>query len=101
MARTFWAWTLLVLGPPTPPALAQAPAGALLPSDQPIEQAIDHYIQANLQASGAKAAPLANDAALLRRLSLDLVGRIPTIGETAEYLASTDPDKKVKLVDRL
>src|SRR5262249_47484251 len=35
------------------------------------------------------------------RLTLDLVGRIPTVSETQSYLASTEPDKRSKLVDRL
>jgi hypothetical protein len=38
---------------------------------------------------------------LLRRLTLDLNGRIPTVAETDRYLASTDPQKKTQLVDRL
>src|SRR5262249_46597599 len=45
--------------------------------------------------------PPAEDTALLRRLTLDLVGRIPTPAEVQDYLASRDPQKKVKLVDRL
>src|SRR6516162_6884601 len=32
---------------------------------------------------------------------LDLVGRIPTVAETNEFVASKDPAKRVKLVDRL
>src|ERR1019366_8785283 len=39
--------------------------------------------------------------AILRRLTLDLSGRVPTLGEMTEYLADIAPDKKSKLVDRL
>jgi Protein of unknown function (DUF1549)/Protein of unknown function (DUF1553) len=34
-------------------------------------------------------------------LTLDLNGRVPTLGEMDEYLKNTAPDKKAKLVDRL
>jgi hypothetical protein len=101
MFRRFCAWTVLALGAAPPLAFAQEPAGKLLPPGRPIEQLIDHYIDAELKASGTQAAAVADDATLLRRLTLDLVGRIPTLGETTEYLASTDPDRKVKLVERL
>jgi hypothetical protein len=68
---------------------------------EPIEQVVDHYIDARLQQDGVKPAAQADDANLLRRLTLDLVGRIPTIAETRAYVASPEPDKRVQLVDRL
>jgi Protein of unknown function (DUF1549)/Protein of unknown function (DUF1553) len=71
------------------------------PVDRPIEAAIDHYIDAKLAEEKAKPAPLADDATLLRRLMLDLAGRVPTAAELDAYLADTDPAKKTKLVDRL
>ena len=45
--------------------------------------------------------PPAGDAAFLRRVSLDLTGEQPTPEEVRRFLADTDPDKRVKLVDRL
>ncbi len=84
------------------PALAAAdePA-ALLPPNRPIEQVVDHYLDAALQAAKVQPAPRADDAELLRRLTLDLNGRIPTSAELADYLANSDSEKKGKLVDRL
>lgn len=73
----------------------------LLPADRSIEQAVDHYIDAKLRAEGITPAPPADDAAILRRLALDLNGRVPTLTEVNDYLASSDPDRKAKLVDRL
>jgi hypothetical protein len=78
-----------------------APAQQLLPPDKPIPEAVDHYIDAALREQGIKPAPPADDATLIRRLTLDLVGRIPTAAEVRAYVASTEPDKRVKLVDRL
>ncbi len=76
-------------------------ANELLPADVPLERAIDHYIDAGLKEAKIKPAAAADDAALLRRLTLDLNGRIPTPWELDEYLTSNNPDKKIKLVDRL
>jgi hypothetical protein len=76
-------------------------AADLLPSGQSIEKVVDHYIDAGLREEGVAPAPPADDAALLRRLTLDLVGRIPTVAEAAAYLAASDPDKRLKLVERL
>src|SRR5205823_1101054 len=60
-------------------------ADDLLPPDKPIEQAIDHYINAKLAAQKIIPAGQADDATLIRRLTLDLVGRIPTVAETREF----------------
>jgi len=80
-------------------AAAQEPTS--FPPDRPIEQAVDHFINAELKEVQLTAAPLAEPAAFLRRATLDLAGRIPTAAEVDDYLASSDPDKKIKLIDRL
>lgn len=73
----------------------------LLPPDRPVEEAIDHYIDAQLTAAGVSAAPQASDVQLLRRTTLDLVGRIPTVVEAQSYAAASDSQKRTQLVDRL
>lgn len=73
----------------------------LLPADRDMAAAIDHYVTAKLEQAGMKPVSLASDANLLRRTTLDLVGRIPTAAETHAYLDSTEADRRVKLVDRL
>ena len=83
------------------PARSQEAKVDLLPADRSISSAIDHYVAVVLREAKVTPAPVADDAALLRRVMLDLIGRIPTIGEMDEYLAATDADKKTKLVDRL
>ena len=85
---------LLVLGGP-------ARADDLLPADRSIAEAVDHYVDAPLAQQKVEPAAPADDATLLRRLTLDLAGRIPTSSEVQAYLSSTEPDKKVQLVDRL
>ncbi len=76
-------------------------AAELLPPDRPIAAAVDHYIGETLRREGVKPAPAADDAKLIRRLTLDLAGRIPTAAEARAYVASTDPQKMVGLVDRM
>ena len=80
---------------------AAAPAVDLLPPDLPIEEVVDHYLDVRLAQEGLRPAPSADDATLIRRLTLDLNGRIPTTAETGLYVESTEPDKRAKLVDRL
>ena len=76
-------------------------AAELLPEDMPIEQVIDRCIQQKLDERKGPSAPLADDSTILRRTTLDLAGRIPTLSEAQSYAASTAPDKRTKAVDRL
>lgn len=46
-------------------------------------------------------APLAGDAQWVRRVYLDLLGRVPTTAERDAFLSSTDPLKHQALVDQL
>lgn len=62
---------------------------------------IDTAISKKLKERGLPPSPIAGDAEFLRRVTLDLNGRIPTKDETVAFLASTDPAKRSKLIDRL
>ena len=73
----------------------------LLSADRSIAQAVDHYLNDKLKKSGVKSAPPVADAAFIRRITLDIAGRIPTVDEVKSYLASNDPKKKEKRVDEL
>ena len=44
---------------------------------------------------------MCSDAEYLRRVTLDLTGRIPTSADVTAFLANTDPNKRDALVDRL
>ena len=76
-------------------------AADLFPVDRPIAEAVDHFLDETLRKEAVEPAPTADDATLVRRLTLDLVGRIPTAAEARAYVESTDPEKKTRLVDRL
>src|SRR5579885_3278705 len=62
---------------------------------------LDALLERGWRAAGVTPAPLASDGEYLRRVSLDLVGRVPTLGETRAFLADPAPDKRARLVDRL
>jgi hypothetical protein len=67
----------------------------------PRQNFIDDELFKRLEALKVPASPPANDAAFLRRVSLDLTGEQPSPSEVREFLADSNPDKRNKLVDRL
>src|SRR5262245_4255541 len=73
----------------------------LPPPDRPIEAIIDQFVDARLKLENVSPAPQADDANLVRRLTLDLVGRIPTVAEVKAFVESKESDRRAKLVDRL
>ncbi|HEX3152721.1 MAG TPA: DUF1549 and DUF1553 domain-containing protein [Gemmataceae bacterium] len=62
---------------------------------------IDGHLTAFWSKNGIQPAPVADDAEFLRRLSLDLVGRIPTASEARAFIESKDPEKRTKKIDEL
>jgi len=64
---------------------------------------IDLAIQAGWQQSDPPVSPatVCDDATFVRRLYLDLVGRIPTAGEQQAFLGDPDSRKRAVLIDRL
>ena len=62
---------------------------------------IDNFVLARLEKEKLKPSPEADQATLLRRLSLDLIGLPPTIAELDAFLADKNKDAYEKQVDRL
>ncbi len=62
---------------------------------------IDRLIEAKWQATGTQPAPAASDAEFLRRVCLDLTGKIPSASEARDFLDDPAADKRVRLVERL
>lgn len=67
----------------------------------PIRTFIDQHVFARLQRDKVPHAPLASDEEFARRAWLDATGRIPAVDELQTFLASSDPAKRDKLIDRL
>ena len=62
---------------------------------------IDSYIFADFQANGITPAPKTTDWEFVRRITLDLTGRIPTPDRVLSFVADTAPDKRAKLIEEL
>jgi hypothetical protein len=74
----------------------------VLPAQEPQpRQVIDREIQAAWQREKITPAGRCSDAEFLRRISLDLVGTIPTAEETGRFLQDKGPAKRDKLIERL
>ena len=67
-------------------------------AQEPLHQRIDALIAA---AAGGDLAGQADDAEFLRRVYLDLAGRIPTRDEAVAFFDDKDPEKRTKLIDKL
>ena len=66
-----------------------------------VAKRIDDEIDAKLKEKSLVASPISNDAEFLRRIFLDLTGRIPSKERTLAFLESKDPAKRSKLIDEL
>jgi Protein of unknown function (DUF1553)/Protein of unknown function (DUF1549) len=62
---------------------------------------IDRHLAADWAARNIKPAARADDAAFLRRVSLDILGRIPRAGEVNIFLADRHPDKRNGIITKL
>ena len=62
---------------------------------------IDAHVFGKLRSVGLEPYPLSDDRTFLRRVYLDAIGVLPTVGEAEAFLLSDRADKRSALVDRL
>ncbi len=62
---------------------------------------VDTLVNAKLQKLRIDPSPLCNDSTFVRRLYLDVCGRLPTPEELARFLVSAVPNKRELLIDEL
>jgi hypothetical protein len=62
---------------------------------------IDRHVFAKQKELQLNPAPLATDEVFLRRVYLDTIGVLPMADEARSFLDSKDPQKRVKLIDKL
>jgi len=86
-------WSFVPPTRPTVPAVADSSWRARNP--------IDHFVLQTLAQSGLSPSPEADRATLLRRVTLDLTGKGPTLAEMDAFLADRSPTAYEKVVDRL
>lgn len=70
-------------------------------SAPPASNYVDTLVQEKLHQLQYLPAPTCNDAEFLRRVSLDVIGILPSPQETAAFLADTSPDKRARWIDAL
>ena len=74
----------------------QAPGGSIARVNY-----IDDFIFSKMERNRIPHAPLSSDEEFLRRVFLDLTGRLPEPDRVRGFLKNSDPDKRSKLVDEL
>jgi len=100
--------------PPMAPKTAEAAPGIVYPtgylrtedwlkaSTKPVSAAeIDRLVNGQLAKANVKAAPLTSDEQFLRRVYLDVTGKLPAPSDIREFLLDKSPDKRAKLIDKL
>ena len=97
--------------PPSPKstrARADILTGKVAPNLKPAEprpihhkNLIDEHIFGKMDRDGVPHAPLCSDEEFLRRIYLDLWGRIPSPEDIRAFLKDTDPDKRDRLIEKL
>ncbi len=80
-----------------PIATPEVPAA---PQPELARNPIDHFIQAKLAEKGLQPSPEADRATLIRRVSLDLTGLLPTPQEVEEFETDPSADAYEKMVER-
>jgi len=89
--------------PPAAPAVGTpaeaAPHAVSPPSMTPAQ--LDALVEASLAPSGVPLAALTNDVEFVRRVYLDVVGKLPTPEQTRAFVVTREPDKRAKLIDHL
>jgi Protein of unknown function (DUF1553)/Protein of unknown function (DUF1549) len=75
--------------------------GASVDAPPPGKNFVDEPLFANLKAIGVPPSPVCDDATFLRRVSLDIAGRLPTEKEAHEFLVSQETNKREQVIDAL
>ena len=69
--------------------------------DFPIRNFIDKFVLQKLKTLNVPPSEASGGARFLRRTSLAVSGKLPTLEQTRSFLSGSDPSKRVKLVKRL
>lgn len=80
---------------------AAVPLGARVDSVPPSRNFVDDAVFANLKEIGVPPSPVCDDSTFLRRVTLDIAGRLPTEEEAKTFFANKSPDKRDQVIDEL
>jgi hypothetical protein len=82
-------------------AIVLPAGGGFTPADEPPANYIDELVGAKLRTMRMNPSPLASDEEFLRRVTLDVVGQLPTREEHDAFLADASPTKRTAKIDEL
>lgn len=82
-------------------SIALAWDGLALAATPPESNRIDEILARHWAKQTVTPQPIATDEVFLRRIYVDVIGRIPTLEEATSFLSSQDPAKRAKLIDSL
>ena len=82
-------------------AMPSAPGGSRTDTLQHSANNIDKYLFQAMSDAGVAPAPPTTDYEFVRRITLDLTGRIPTADAVTSFVNDSSFDKRTKLVDAL
>lgn len=74
---------------------------ATVDSLPPSKNFVDDFVFANLKAIGVPPSPVCDDATFLRRVTLDIAGRLPTQEEASAFFVSQETNKRDQVIDTL
>ena len=77
------------------------PLGIEVTDLPPIANYVDEIVFEKLTQLGLPASQVSDDATFLRRVTVDIAGRLPTAEEAAAFLASSDEQKRAQWIDHL
>lgn len=80
---------------------AAVPLGAPVDDLPTPKNLVDKHVFANLREIGIPPSPVCDDATFLRRVTLDIAGRLPTPEEAAAFLENHESDKRDQAIERL
>ena len=80
---------------------ATIPLGAPVDNLPAPANLVDERIFAKLRTLGLPPSPLSDDATFLRRVTIDIAGRLPSLEETDAFLSESDPGKRARRIDTL
>lgn len=80
---------------------ASIPLGATVSEMPMVKNFVDTAVFANLKELGIPPSPVCDDSTFLRRVTLDIAGRLPTDEEAKAFLANKSADKRNQWIDEL
>lgn len=80
---------------------AMVPLGAEVKDLPPVKNFVDELVFKKLKDIGMPPSPVCDDSTFIRRVTVDIAGRLPKPEEVTRFIADKDPAKRDKLIDTL